>query len=160
MKPRSITPREQRTIEQLNAVQREVAALHEMKMPDLWKVWDLHFASRPVHPNRKYLTSRLSYRIQELAFGTLPQSTRERLVDYGQNLSKIKTNTPAKAVAMPGATLVREFEGKEFRVEVLADGRYEYNQKIYRSLSAIAKNITGTHWSGPAFFGVKNTVAV
>ena len=115
MKPRSITPREQRSLEKLNAVQREVAALHGMKMPDLWKVWDLHFASRPVHPNRKYLTSRLSYRIQELAFGTLPQSTRERLVDYGQNLSKIKTNTPAKAVAMPGATLVREFEGKEFR---------------------------------------------
>lgn len=106
-----VTPRAQRTIEQLNAVQRELAVLHEMKMPDLWKVWDLHFASRPVHPNRKYLTSRLSYRIQELAFGTLPQSTRERLVDYGQNLSKIKTNTPAKAVAMPGATLVREFEG-------------------------------------------------
>jgi hypothetical protein len=154
MKHRSITPREQRSLEKLNAVQRELAALHEMKMPDLWKVWDLHFPSRPVHPNRKYLTSRLSYRIQELAFGT-----RERLVDYGQNLSKIKTNTPAKAVAMPGATLVREFEGKEFKVEVLADGRYEYNQKIYRSLSAIAKNITGTHWSGPAFFGVKNMVA-
>jgi hypothetical protein len=56
---------------------------------------------------------------------------------------------------MPGATLVREFDGKEYRVEVLADGRYEYNRQIYGSLSAIARTITGTHWSGPAFFGLK-----
>lgn len=90
-------------------------------MPALWKVWDLHFARRPVHPNRKFITSRLAYRLQERAFGSLPQSTRERLADFGQNLSKIKSTAPAKAVAMPGATLVREFDGKEYRVQVLAD---------------------------------------
>jgi hypothetical protein len=50
---------------------------------------------------------------------------------------------------------VREFDGKEYRVQVLADGRYEYNRQIYGSLSAIAKTITGTQWSGPAFFGLK-----
>lgn len=151
----AVTPREQRSIDQLNAIQREVASLQDMKMPALWKVWDLHFARRPVHPNRKFMTSRLAYRLQERAFGSLPQSTRERLADFGQNLSKIKSKAPAKAVAMPGATLVREFDGKEYRVQVLADGRYEYNQQLYGSLSAIAKAITGTHWSGPAFFGLK-----
>ena len=50
MKQRSITPREQRSLEKLNAVQRDVAALHEMMMLDLWKVWELHFAGRPVPP--------------------------------------------------------------------------------------------------------------
>lgn len=160
MKIPSITPREQRSIEQLNAIQREVAALHDLKMPDLWKVWDHHFPRRPVHPNRKFMTSRLAYRLQELAFGALPQSTRERLADYGRHLSKIKSKVPAKAVAMPGATLVREFDGKEYRVQVLADGRYEYNRQIYGSLSAIAKTITGTQWSGPAFFGIKSKAGV
>jgi Protein of unknown function (DUF2924) len=155
MKQRFITPREQRSLDQLNAIQRKVAALDDLKMPELWKVWDVHFPRRPVHPNRKFLTSRLSHRFQELAFGTLPQSTRERLADYGQQLSKIKSKSPLKAVAIPGATLVREFDGKEYRVEVLADGRYEYNRQIYGSLSAIAKTITGTQWSGPAFFGLK-----
>ncbi len=155
MKQRSITPREQRSLDQLNAIQRKVTALHDLKMPELWKVWDAHFPRRPIHPNRKFLTSRLSHRFQELVFGTLPQSTRERLADHGQQLSKIKCKTPLKAVAMPGATLVREFDGKEYRVEVLADGRYEYNRQIYGSLSASARTITGTHWSGPAFFGLK-----
>ena len=136
----------------IKSKERKVAALDDLKMPELWKVWDVHFPRRPVHPNRKFLTSRLSHRFQELAFGTLPQSTRERLADYGQQLSKIKSKTPLKAVAMPGATLVREFDGKEYRVQVLADGRYEYNRQIYGSLSAIAKTITGTQWSGPAFF--------
>jgi len=143
MKQRSITPREQRSLDQLNAIQRKVAALDDLKMPELWKVWDVHFPRRPVHPNRKFLTSRLSHRFQE------------RLADYGQQLSKIKSKSPLKAVAMPGATLVREFDGKEYRVQVLADGRYEYNRQIYGSLSAIAKTITGTQWSGPSFFGLK-----
>lgn len=156
MKPRSITPREQRSLDKLDAVQRQIADLHELKMPELWKLWDLHFPRRPAHPNRTFLTSRLAYRLQELAFGSLPQSTQERLADYGQHLSKIKSKTPAKAVAMPGATLVREFDGKEYRVQVLADGRYEYNRQIYGSLSAIAKTITGTQWSGPSFFGLKS----
>jgi hypothetical protein len=160
MKPRSITPREQRSIDQLNAIQSEVAALHEMKMPELWKLWDHHFPRRPIHPNRKFMTSRLSYRIQELTFGSLPQSTRDMLANYGQQFSSIKSKTPAKAVAMPGATLLREFDGREYRVQVQADGRYEYNGQIYRSLSAIAKTITGTQWSGPAFFGLKSKGAV
>lgn len=158
MKPRSITPREQRGKEQIYTVMRQIAALNNMEMPDLWKAWDLHFSRRPEHTNRKFLISRLTYRFQELAFGGLPQATRERLADCGQHLSKIQSKSPAKAVAMPGATLVREFDGKEHRVQVLADGRYEYNRQIYGSLSAIAKTITGTHWSGPAFFGIKNMV--
>ena len=158
MKTRSITPREQRSTEQLNAVQNQIATLHALKMPELWKIWDLHFSRRPEHTNRKFVISRLTDRLQEVVLGVLPQATRERLADCGQHLSKIKSKTPAKAVAMPGATLVREFDGKEHQVQVLVDGRYEYNRQIYGSLSAIAKTITGTQWSGPAFFGIKNIV--
>ena len=54
----------------------------------------------------------------------------------------------------PGTRFVREWQGKLHEVAVLADG-YEYNDRIYRSLSEIARYITGTRWSGPAFFGLR-----
>ena len=52
-----------------------------------------------------------------------------------------------------GATIVREYQGKIFTVEILAKG-FSYNNKVYRSLSAIANEITGTHCNGKRFFGV------
>ncbi len=56
---------------------------------------------------------------------------------------------------MPGTTLIREWDRHEYRVTVTSDGLYELDGKRYKSLSAAAKAITGTHWSGPAFFGLK-----
>ena len=56
---------------------------------------------------------------------------------------------------MPGTTLIREWDRREYRVTVLPDGYYELNGQRYKSLSAAARAITGTHWSGPAFFGIK-----
>ncbi len=56
---------------------------------------------------------------------------------------------------MPGTTLIREWDRHEYRVTVTSDGLYELGGKRYKSLSATAKAITGTHWSGPAFFGLK-----
>ena len=56
---------------------------------------------------------------------------------------------------MPGTTLIREWDRHEYRVTVTSDGLYELDGNRYKSLSAAAKAITGTHWSGPAFFGLK-----
>jgi hypothetical protein len=55
---------------------------------------------------------------------------------------------------MPGTVLIREWDEREYRVTVTADGLYELDGQRYKSLSAAAKAITGTHWSGPAFFGL------
>lgn len=148
--------RNERSPEKIAEIAEQVMALSGLKMVDLWEVWDRHFPSRPAHPNRAYLEARLAYRIQELAFGGLPSKTAEMLADYGQRFSVIQTSQCIKPVAMPGSTLIREFDGRQFQVQVLADGRYEFDGKVYRSLSAIAKRITGAHWSGPAFFGIKS----
>lgn len=156
MSPAINTRRKDRSPEKLAAIAMEVAALSNMKTEDLWALWDQHFPARPKHPNRANLEARLAYRIQELAFGGLPSKTVEMLADYGQRFSKIPSAKQIKPMAMPGSTLLREFDGRQYKVQVLADGRYEFDGKVYKSLSAIARLITGTPWSGPAFFGLKS----
>jgi hypothetical protein len=137
------------------AVAHQINTMRALDMPALWALWDEHFPKRPTHPNRKNMEARLAYRIQEVAFGGLPNAARDALVAYGQRLSNIKVRgLRAKPVVLPGTTLRRDFDGREHCVKVLADGRFEYAGRAYRSLSAIAKVITGTQWSGPAFFGV------
>ena len=61
---------------------------------------------------------------------------------------------PVSNDPLPGAVLVREYKGREIRVRVL-DGGYEYDGHPYRSLSAVVKAITGSHWNGRLFFGLK-----
>ena len=124
-------------------------------MPELWKLWDRHFAHRPSHPNRKHLESRLAYKLQEIAFGGLPLATRDMLADYGEQHSNIKTSSRRPNGVLPGTTLLREFDGRQYKVTARSDGRYAFEGEAYNSLSAIAKLITGTQWSGPAFFGLK-----
>lgn len=136
-------------------IAKEIAELSTFKMPELWKLWDSHFANRPTHPNRMHLESRLAYKLQEIAFGGLPMATRDMLADYGEQHSKIKTSARPFNGVLPGTTLLREFDGRQYKVTVRSDGRYAFEGQSYKSLSAIAKLITGTQWSGPAFFGLK-----
>ncbi|NMG16979.1 DUF2924 domain-containing protein [Aromatoleum bremense] len=139
------------------SVAAQVAALPELPMPALWTLWDQHFPRRPNRVNRGYLEARLAYRLQELAYGGLPAEVKAHLADCGERHSKIKTGRGPQVRLMPGAVLVREWEQREYRVVVTADGQYALDGKSYRSLSAVARAITGTHWSGPAFFGLKKT---
>ena len=82
------------------------------------------------------------------------QSTGQTRLAFQRKLRKLVAATDkAKPVAQTGARLVRVWNGKEHTVDVVGDG-YLWNGKVWRSLSAIAKEITGTKWSGPRFFGV------
>jgi hypothetical protein len=136
-------------------VSQQIAALPELPMAELWKLWDQHFQSRPTHPNRKFLESRLAYRIQEAVFGGLPITTRSLLTEFGERLSKIRSG-PRKANALlPGTVLLREYDGQEYRITVLADGRYEIDGRVFKSLSGIARMISGTNWSGASFFHLR-----
>ncbi|MDT3669639.1 MAG: DUF2924 domain-containing protein [Aromatoleum sp.] len=139
------------------SVAAQVAVLPNLSMPELWALWDQHFPRRPNRVNRGYLEARLAYRLQELAYGGLPAEVKAHLADCGERHSKIKTGRGPQVRLMPGAVLVREWDAREYRVLVTADGQYELDGKRYRSLSAVARTITGTHWSGPAFFGLKKT---
>lgn len=132
-----------------------LASLPSLPMAQLWRLWDEHFPRRPQRVNRAFLEARLAYRLQEAALGGLPAAVRRYLADHGERCSKIKSGRGPQLRLMPGSVIVREWDDREYRVEVGADGHYLLDGRSYRSLSAVARAITGTHWSGPAFFGLK-----
>ena len=136
-------------------VAAQLAALPAMPMKDLWALWDGHFPRRPTRVNRHYLEARLAYRLQEIAIGGLPPEVKTHLAQCGERYSKIKLGRGPEVRLMPGTTLIREWDRREYRVTVTADGFYELDGKRHKSLSAAARAITGTHSSGPAFFGLK-----
>ena len=140
-------------------VAARLAALPTLPMEELWALWDQHFPRRPSHPNRNYVQSRLAYRIQEEAYGALPTNVRKLLVEAGAKHSKIKSShgRSAQMLLMPGTTLIREWDEREFRVTVTPDGLFELNGQVFRSLSAAARYITGTQWNGPKFFGLRSS---
>lgn len=141
-----------------SSVAAQLATLPSLPMPDLWALWDRHFPRRPAHRNRHYIESRLAYRIQEQAYGALPTPIRRMLVEAGAKHSKIKSaaGRSAQTLLMPGTTLIREWDEREYRVTVTPDGLYALDGQVFKSLSAVARHITGTHWSGPKFFGLRD----
>ena len=81
------------------------------------------------------------------------QSVTEQ-ANNGRNSSRITPKCPRPQLR-PGSKLVRTWHGIEHEIKVLEDGkRFEYRGEVYRSLTQIARWITGTHWSGPRFFGL------
>ena len=120
--------------------------------------WRDLFGSEPPPFNRRYLEGRLAYRLQELIYGGLKPETVRRLEKLGEQLdgSKGKRRRGGRERRLiAGTRLVREYQGVEHVVTVTADG-FEWEGRPYRSLSAIARAISGTRWNGPLFFGLRN----
>ncbi len=135
-----------------------LAALKTTPTPELKEQWRELFGAEPPPYNRRFLESRLAYRIQELAYGGLKPETVRRLEQLGEeldggNVAKRRARHDRKPIT--GTRLVREWQGVEHVVTVLTDG-FEWQGRPYRSLSAIARAITGTRWNGWTFFGMTN----
>lgn len=138
------------------SIASQVAALPTLSTADLWALWDRLHRARPDNPNRGYLESRIAYRLQEEAFGGLSSDTRRRLANIGIRYSNIKTRRKQRDIHFaPGTVLVREWGERDHKVSVTAEGLFEYEGRRFKSLSAVARHITGTPWSGPAFFGLR-----
>lgn len=120
--------------------------------------WRELFDTEPPAYNRRFLESRLAYRIQELAHGGPSRDTLERLKALArQHANKDPAERKAKPVLRPvaGTRLIREWQGIEHCVTVRADD-FEYQGRPYQSLSSVARTITGTKWNGLVFFGLKH----
>jgi hypothetical protein len=141
------------------SVLAQLAALKGLPTQELKRRWRELFDTEPPPYNRGFLQSRLAYRIQELAYGGLKPEIVERLdalaaaLDDGDPARRRRR--PAHDRPIAGTRLVREWQGVEYCVTVRDEG-YEYQGRPYRSLSAIARAITGTRWNGWVFFGLKN----
>ena len=143
--------------DQSNVLAR-LAALKTTPTAKLKEQWAALFDSPPPPYNRRFLESRLAYRIQELAYGGLKPETVRRLEQLGEQLdggNKAIRRLRGSDIPIAGTRLVREYQGVEYTVTVIADG-YEWQGRPYKSLSAIARAITGTRWNGLLFFGLKN----
>ena len=138
-----------------------IAALKTTPTPALKTMWRDLFEGEPPPYNRRFLESRLAYRIQELAYGGLRPTTIERLEALGEqldggNIAVRRTRVDDRPIA--GTRLIREYQGVEHCVTVRDDG-YEYQGRPYKSLSAVARAITGTRWNGWTFFGIRRSGA-
>ena len=141
-----------------DTIPARLAALKTTPTVDLKAQWRELFDSEPPPFNRRYLESRLAYRIQELTYGGLKPETVKRLEQLGEELDggdRKKSRIRADLMPIVGTRLLREWQGVEHVVTVTADG-FDWQGRPYRSLSAIARTITGTRWNGWVFFGLKN----
>jgi len=142
------------TLTKQQTVARQIADLSQMSMAELWPVWDRYFPRRPDYPNRTHVESRIAYKLQEEAFGGLAPETKQRLEAIGAKHSKIKLRASKREFNFaPGTVILREWGDRDHRVTVNAEGRFEYEGLTFKSLTAVARHITGQHWSGPLFFG-------
>ena len=135
-----------------------LAALKTAATPALKQQWRELFGTEPPPYNRRFLESRLAYRVQELAYGGLKPETLRRLEALGEQLdggNPVLRRIRVDDKPVTGTKLVRNHQGVEHTVTVLADG-YSWEGRPYKSLSAIARAITGTRWKGWTFFGIAN----
>jgi hypothetical protein len=137
-----------------DSIAAQVAALPKKTMPELRQMWRELFDKEPPGFSRSYLISRLAYRIQELAYGGLKPATRARLDTLADGLDPKAARKRVLNGPVAGTQLIREWRGVEHKVTVLIDG-FEWEGRRYKSLSAVARAITGTQWNGLTFFGVK-----
>lgn len=138
-------------------VRRTIARLPTLPTRELRGLWQEHFGRRaPVSFRRELLVPFLAYRIQEKAYGGLKPSVLSELrrisrcLDNGEDPIKSSKASNIKT----GTRIVRTWQGQTHEV-VITESGFEYSGATYRSLSQIARKITGTQWSGPAFFGLK-----
>lgn len=148
------------TFKPSQSVVRQITQLSDMTMEEIKSLWRQLYRNEPPTHIRSFLERRLAYRLQELEFKREHQNLAEK------NERRIQTivNTGKKPLRdrypqpLPGTVLTRLYQDKEHQVTVTHDNQFEFEGRIYKSLSIIAREITGTRWSGPLFFGLRKEV--
>ena len=135
-------------------------ALEQMDYATLSSEWRrLYRSPAPKRVARDLLMLGVAWKIQEQAYGGLGAGTKRRLADMAKVMDRDGDVTRNRVTRLkPGAKLIREWQGKPHTVVVVEDG-FEWKGRQWRSLSAIAREITGVHWSGPRFFGLNRKAA-
>jgi Protein of unknown function (DUF2924) len=134
----------------------EIRRLTDLGLAELRDRWKALFGNpAPLSLRRKFLARAVAYQMQVVAYGGLSNSTRRRLREIAEAVRR--GNPDAASVARQiraGTQMIRQWRNETHTVTAIADG-FEWNGQIYKSLSAVAKEITGTNWNGYAFFGIK-----
>ena len=147
-----------RAIRDATACREAFARLLELDLAELRQQWRaLYKTEASPHLSRELLVRAIAYRMQELALGGLRPERQRQLRQFAQQLKESgATRIRPRPELQPGTRLLREWQGRTYEVLVLDDS-FSWQSAHYRSLSAVARTITGTAWSGPLFFGLKET---
>ncbi len=135
-------------------ISAEIIRLESLGLDRLREEWRcLHQTPPPKRLSRDILLRGITYKMQETAFGGLSKAILRKLqTSASTDASPAKKRRPRPSFK-PGTRLVREWHGVTHTVVILSDG-VEWRGQRYRSLSVVARQITGAHWSGPRFFGL------
>ncbi len=137
-----------------------LAVLPTLSLGDLRLEWRRLFRAEPPRLSRDMMVRAVAYRLQEIAHGGRSKATQRRLMTLTAEFETGGRIAPPPASKIkPGSRLVREWHGRTHTVCVTDDG-FEFQGKTYRSLTRIARHITGAQWSGPRFFGLTKRSAM
>ena len=140
----------------MTPIARQIRDLKDMSFTELKQLWRDYYQTEPPPYRRGFMAHALAYRIQELTYGGLASKAENHLNDLLAAAKGTKTKrrvAPAK-IPVAGTRLVREWKGERYEVVILENG-FEFAGRKWNSLTAIAREITGTHWNGPVFFGLR-----
>ena len=155
----------------LPSLATEIAALPRLRVSELRAKFTVVFGESTPSHNKVWLVKRIAWRLQALAEGDLSQRARRRAAELVANSdvrlsappAQTTTSTPDQRPTLhvpkndrlprPGTILTRRYKGRTLQVEVLDHG-FAFDGQVYRSLSAVAKSVTGSHCSGHFFFGL------
>jgi Protein of unknown function (DUF2924) len=137
-----------------DTVLAQIAALKAKSTAELRDMWRELFGQEPPVLGRRYLEDRLAYRVQELHFGGLSDRARRKLDALADQIEPKATRRRDPGHLIAGTRLVREWKGVEHVVTV-REHDFEYGDRPYRSLSAVAREIAGSRWNGWTFFGIR-----
>jgi hypothetical protein len=150
------------------SIAAQIKALQRMSLPELQARWLEVFGKEPTQRNRSYLWKRLAMKLQEDFYGALPAEDRARIEEYRRQFEssppetwfprsgKAKKAAPSKPfrdprLPSPGTILTRRYKGRQLNVKV-GEKDFEFRGRKYRSLSAIATEVTGARWNGFLFW--------
>jgi hypothetical protein len=125
----------------------ELTALETIALNELRVAWTRHVRTTPPKVSAGLLRLALAHHLQSKLMGGVTKAMARKLQEIAGGHTSVQVNA--------GTRLVREWRGKAHMVTVSDDGRYSWQERDWNSLSEIAREITGTRWSGPAFFGTK-----
>ncbi|MCK4236538.1 MAG: DUF2924 domain-containing protein [Candidatus Krumholzibacteria bacterium] len=157
-------------------IMKEIRALRQMTTGELRGKYRELFGEESRSYNKRFLERRIAWQIQALAEGGLSERALQRAEELADD-SYLRTRAPKitsngtsegksrtavrsfssshdRRLPMPGTVLTREYKGGRISVTVLDEG-FEFDGELYRSLTAVSKAITGSHWNGYHFFGLK-----
>jgi hypothetical protein len=155
----------EREVGMSNEIAQEIETVKERSLRDLQEAYQRHFPDKKAIPNnRVYLWRRVAYKAQELEQGGLSAQAKAKLKSLAdaydpvnnvvlkpKEASSVFLSKRDRRLPLPGTIITKEYKGTKIQIKALNNG-FQYSGKIYKSLTAVAKEVTGAHWNGFLFF--------